>query len=45
LAAEVVATKKEFMIGWWFLFLLTLKEKKNLIQDKIAVEADNFIHM
>jgi hypothetical protein len=33
------------MIGWWFLFLLTLKEKKNLIQDKIVFEADNFIQM
>ena len=33
------------MIGWWFLFLLTLKEKKNLIHDKIVFEADNFIQM
>jgi hypothetical protein len=33
------------MIGWWFLFLLTLKEKKNLIHDKIGFEAVNFIQM
>ena len=33
------------MIGWWFLFLLTLKEKKNLIHDKIATEAVYFIQM
>jgi hypothetical protein len=33
------------MIGWWFLFLLTLKETKNLIHDKIVFEADNFIQM
>ena len=33
------------MIGWWFLFLLTLKETKNLIHDKIVFEVDNFIQM
>jgi len=33
------------MIGWWFLFLLTLKEKRILSPDKFAIEAVNFIQM
>jgi hypothetical protein len=41
LAAELAATKTEFMIGWWFFFLLTLKERKNLIHDKIAIKVEN----